>query len=481
MSDVVNKLWGFCHTLRHDGIDYGDYIEQLTYLLFLKMANERGIDLSKMEYEENKKKVEIDCSWQPFTQTSGTDLIDAFAQIMRALSRQSGLLGDIFTQAMPRFTNPVNLKKVINMIDEEDWSAMEVDVKGAAFEGLLEKSAAEGKKGAGQYFTPRVLINTIVNVMQPDPRSAKEYTICDPACGTSGFLMMAYEWLMAQTKGALDRKDALRIKKNTYFGQELVPRPRRLALMNLFLHGLEPRIYLGDSIYEPERGERYDCILTNPPFGTKGANQAPVRDDFTVSTSNKQLNFIQHVVTILKPGGRAAMVLPDNVLFSDAAGDVFKYLMEDCNMHTVLRLPNGTFTPYSQGVKANVIFFQKGLPTENCWIYDCRTNIPGVTKKDRPLTADMFTGFETSFGKDPNGQSKRKDLGEAGRFRSFSLSAIKERHYNLDITWLTDANLEDPNSLPEPQVLASDAITELNACVDELQLILDLIEVEETE
>ncbi len=481
MSDVVNKLWGFCHTLRHDGIDYGDYIEQLTYLLFLKMANERGIDLSKMVYEENKKKVEIDCSWQPFTLLSGTDLIDTFARIMRALSRQSGLLGDIFTQAMPRFTNPVNLKKVINMIDEEDWSAMEVDVKGAAFEGLLEKSAAEGKKGAGQYFTPRVLISTIVNVMQPDPRVAKEYKICDPACGTSGFLMMAYEWLMSQTKGALDRKDVLRIKKETYFGQELVPRPRRLALMNLFLHGLEPQIYLGDSIYEPERGERYDCILTNPPFGTKGANQAPVRDDFTVSTSNKQLNFIQHVVTILKPGGRAALVLPDNVLFSDQAGDVFKYLMEDCNVHTVLRLPNGTFTPYSQGVKANVIFFQKGLQTENCWIYDCRTNIPGVTKKDRPLTAQMFAEFEKCYGKDPNGQSKRKDLGEEGRFRSFSVSAIKERNYNLDITWLKDDTLEDPNSLPEPQVLASDAITELNACVDELQLILDLIESEETE
>lgn len=327
MSDVVNKLWGFCHTLRHDGIDYGDYIEQLTYLLFLKMANERGINLSKMEYEENKKKVVMDCSCQPFTEKSGTDLIDAFAQIMRALSRQSGLLGD--------------------------------------------------------------------------------------------------------------------------------------------------------SIYEPERGERYDCILTNPPFGTKGANQAPVRDDFTVSTSNKQLNFIQHVVTILKPGGRAAMVLPDNVLFSDQAGDVFKYLMEDCNVHTVLRLPNGTFTPYSQGVKANVIFFQKGFKTENCWIYDCRTNIAGVTKKDRPLTLGMFTEFERCYGKDPNGQTKRKDLGEEGRFRKFSLSAIKERDYNLDITWLKDENLEDPNSLPEPQVLAGDAITELNACVDELQEILTLIEAEE--
>jgi type I restriction enzyme M protein len=481
MSDVVNKLWGFCHTLRHDGIDYGDYIEQLTYLMFLKMANEKGIDLAKMEYEENKKIVKMDCSWQPFTEKSGTDLLDAFARIMRALSRQTGLLGDIFTQAMPRFTNPVNLKKVINMIDEEDWSSMEVDVKGAAFEGLLEKSAAEGKKGAGQYFTPRPLIGAIVQVMQPDPRAAKEFKICDPACGTSGFLMVAYEWLMAVTKGALERKDVLRIKKQTYFGQELVPRPRRLALMNLFLHGLEPQIYLGDSIYEPDRGERYDCILTNPPFGTKGANQAPVRDDFTVSTSNKQLNFIQHVVTILKPGGRAAMVLPDNVLFSDAAGDVFKYLMEDCNVHTVLRLPNGTFTPYSQGVKANVIFFQKGLPTENIWIYDCRTNIAGVTKKDRPLTAAMFADFETCYGKDPNGQSKRKDLGEAGRFRKFPLSQITERNYNLDITWLKDDNLEDPNSLPEPQLLAGDAITELNACVDELQLILDLIEAEEME
>jgi type I restriction enzyme M protein len=481
MSDVVNKLWGFCHTLRHDGIDYGDYIEQLTYLMFLKMANEKGIDLANMAYEENKKCIRMDCSWQPFTEKSGTDLLDAFAQIMRALSRQPGLLGDIFTQAMPRFTNPVNLKKVINMIDEEDWSSMDVDVKGAAFEGLLEKSAAEGKKGAGQYFTPRPLIGAIVHVMQPDPRAAKEYKICDPACGTSGFLMVAYEWLMAVSRGALDRKDVLRIKKQTYFGQELVPRPRRLALMNLFLHGLEPQIYLGDSIYEPDRGERYDCILTNPPFGTKGANQAPVRDDFTVSTSNKQLNFIQHVLTILKPGGRAAMVLPDNVLFSDEAGDVFKYLMEDCNVHTLLRLPNGTFTPYSQGVKANVIFFQKGLPTENTWIYDCRTNIAGVTKKDRPLTAAMFTEFETCYGKDPNGQSKRKDMGEAGRFRQFALSQIKERNYNLDITWLKDENLEDPNSLPEPQVLASDAITELNACVDELQLILDLIEAEDVE
>ncbi len=358
---------------------------------------------------------------------------------------------------------------------------MAVDVKGAAFEGLLEKSAAEGKKGAGQYFTPRVLISSVVKVMQPDPRVAKDYKICDPACGTSGFLMVAYEWLMEITKAALDRNEVSRIKKQTYYGQELVPRPRRLALMNLFLHGLEPKIYLGDSIYEPDRGERYECILTNPPFGTKGANQAPVRDDFTVSTSNKQLNFVQHVVTILKPGGRAAMVLPDNVLFSDQAGDVFKFLMEDCNLHTILRLPNGCFTPYSQGVKANVLFFQKGLATENTWIYDCRTNIPGVTKKDRPLVPKIFEEFETCYGDDPNGQATRKDLGEEGRFRKFALSQIIERNYNLDITWLKDESLEDPDSLPEPQVLVGDAITELTACVDELQEILDLLEAEEME
>jgi len=467
MFDVVNKLWGFCHTLRHDGIDYGDYIEQLTYLLFLKMADEKSIDINR-KY-----------NWNSILKLAGTELLDHYNEILRKLRDSEGILGDIFTQAMPRFTNPVNLKKVINMIDEVAWSSMEVDVKGAAFEGLLEKSAAEGKKGAGQYFTPRVLISSIVKVMQPDPRVAKEYKICDPACGTAGFLMLAYEWLMEISKGALERKEVLRIKKQTYYGQELVPRPRRLALMNLFLHGLETQIYLGDSIYEPERGERYDCILTNPPFGTKGANQAPVRDDFTVSTSNKQLNFIQHVVTLLHPGGRAAMVLPDNVLFSDEAGNVFKYLMEDCNVHTVLRLPNGTFTPYSQGVKANVIFFRKGLPTENTWVYDCRTNIPGVTKKDRPLVPKMFEKFEKCYGNDPNGQAKRKDLGKEGRFRKFSLSQIKERDYNLDITWLKDENLEDPNSLPEPQVLVGDAITELNACVDELQEILTLIESEE--
>jgi len=467
MSDIVNKLWGFCHTLRHDGVDYGDYIEQLTYLLFLKMADEKGIDVPK------------GCDWASLKDKSGTSLTDHYADMLRKLREAPGLLRDIFSQSVPRFNNPVNLKRVIAMIDEEDWSSMDIDVKGAAFEGLLEKAASEGKKGAGQYFTPRVLIQSIVRVMKPDPRGKAEFKIADPACGTGGFLVCSYEWLLEKTKGALDRNEAKRIKTKTYYGQDLVPRPRRLALMNLFLHGVEPHIYLGDTIYEPDRGERFDVVLTNPPFGTKGANQAPERDDFTIETSNKQLNFVQHVVNSLKPGGRAAMVLPDNCLFEGKAGEVFEVLMQDCNLHTILRLPRGTFTPYSQGVKANVIFFQKGYATENTWIFDGRSNVEVITKKDRPLTMEHFAEFEKCFGSDPNGGGKRKDLGETGRFRKFHISDIKERDYKLDITWLKDESLEDSDGLPEPQDLASEAITELEAAVDDLREIVELIEKEE--
>jgi type I restriction enzyme M protein len=464
MTDVVNKLWGFWHTLRHDGIDYGDYIEQLTYLLFLKMVEEKGVTIPK------------GCTWETLKKESGTGLIDLYADILRKLREEKGLLGDIFAQSMPRFNNPVNLKRLITMIDEEEWSAMDVDIKGAAFEGLLERAASEGKKGAGQYFTPRVLIKSIVRVMKPDPRVSPDFTICDPACGTGGFLMRAYEWLMEVTKGALDRNEIKRIKTKTYYGQDLVPRPRRLSLMNLFLHGLEPKIYLGDSIYEPNRGELYSCVLTNPPFGTKGANQAPEREDFTIETSNKQLNFVQHVMNILKPGGRAAVVLPDNCLFENKAGEVFEILMQDCNLHTILRLPRGTFTPYSQGVKANVIFFQKGRSTEHVWIFDARSNVAGITKKDRPLTPQHFAEFEKCYGKDPNGTSRREPV---ERFRKFHISEIKERNYKLDITWLKDESLEDADELPEPQDLAAEAITELEAVVDDLKEIFELVEKEE--
>src|SRR6266699_2188660 len=224
MSDVVQKLWGFCHTLRHDGIDYGDYIEQITYLLFLKMADERGIAIPK------------DCDWPTLRDYTGTELSDHYIDILRKLGKSPGLLGDIYAGAQSRFKNPVNLKRLIGLIDETEWTALDIDVKAAAFEGLLEKAASEGKKGAGQYFTPRVLIKSIVRVMKPDPRGKPEFTIADPACGTGGFIVASYEWLIGQTKGALERDLAKRVKSKTYFGQELVERPRRLTLMNLYLH-----------------------------------------------------------------------------------------------------------------------------------------------------------------------------------------------------------------------------------------------------
>ncbi|HOX06396.1 MAG TPA: class I SAM-dependent DNA methyltransferase [Planctomycetota bacterium] len=467
MSDIVQKLWGFCHTLRHDGIDYGDYIEQITYLLFIKMADERGVKLPK------------GCDWPALSKQSGTELSDGYIDILRKLGKEPGLLSDIFAGAQSRFANPVGLKKLIGLIDEVEWTALDVDVKAQAFEGLLEKAASEGKKGAGQYFTPRLLIQAIVRCMKPDPRAHKEVAICDPACGTGGFLMCAYEWFMEETKGgAVDRALARRIKSETYFGQELVERPRRLALMNLYLHGLEPHIKLGDSIYEVPDSRRFDVVLTNPPFGTKGANQAPEREDFTVSTSNKQLNFVQHVMTILKPGGRAAVVLPDNCLFADQAGEVFKLLAEDCDLHTVLRLPNGTFSPYSPGTKTNVVFFTKGRPTGRVWIYDARTNVPAITKKDRPLAAEHFAAFEKCYGQDPNGGAKRspKDSKE-DRWRPFDLKEVKERGYKLDgLKWLKDEGLEDSDDLPAPEELAGEAIEELQAAVGELKKVVAALE-----
>lgn len=452
MTDVVQKLWGFCNTLRHDGIDYGDYIEQLTYLLFLKMADERGIELP------------AGCDWPSLESRSGTDLADHYIDVLRRLAKERGLLGAIFVDAQSRFNNPVNLKRLVGLIDETEWTSLDIDVKAAAFEGLLEKAASEGKKGAGQYFTPRIIIQSVVRCIRPDPRAHKEFTVCDPACGTGGFLVAAYEWLMDQTKGgAVDRDLAKRLRHGTYYGADLVPRPRRLALMNLYLHGLEPDIALKDSIYEAFDGRWYDVVMTNPPFGTKGANQAPERDDFVIATSNKQLNFIQHVMTILKPGGRAAVVVPDNCLFADQAGDVFKDLTGQCDLHTVLRLPNGAFSPYSAGTKTNVIFFRKDVPTEHVWIYDARTNVPRITKKDRPLTPAHFAEFERWFRDDPNGRAKRDPADSPdGRWRSFHITEVAARDFKIDsLKWLKDESLDDSHELPEPEELAADAIAEL--------------------
>jgi type I restriction enzyme M protein len=458
MTDVAARLWGFCHTLRHDGIDYGDFIEQITYLLFIKMADERGIALPE------------GTDWDHLRAKSGTDLTDAYIEALRLLGREPGMLGDIFGGAQSRFTNPVNLKKLISLIDDTEWIALDVDVKAAAFEGLLEKAAAEGKKGAGQYFTPRILIQTMVRCIKPDPRVSRDFKIDDPACGTGGFLVAAHEWLMHETGGALNRDLAKRVRTRTYYGQELVARPRRLALMNLYLHQVEPHITLGDSLYEPPRSQRFDLVLMNPPFGTRGANQAPDRDDFVVSTSNKQLNFLQHVLTTLKPGGRAAVVVPDNVLFANQAGEVFAILMEDCDLHTVLRCPRGTFSPYSEGTKTNVIFFTKGRPTEQTWIYDARANVAKITKKQRPLTAKHFAGFEKCYGDDPSGCSKRaKRDSPDGRWRSFTIDEIKAHHYKIDsFKWLRDEEVDNPDDLPEPEELLTEAMEELQLALDDL-------------
>jgi type I restriction enzyme M protein len=248
--------------------------------------------------------------------------------------------------------------------------------------------------------------------------------------------------------------------------------------MNLYLHGIEPDIRIGDSIYEVPDSRRYDVILTNPPFGTKGANQNPEREDFTIATSNKQLNFIQHVLTLLKPGGRAAIVLPDNCLFADQAGEVFKILTQDCDLHTVLRLPNGTFTPYSPGTKTNVVFLSKGYPTETVWIYDARTNVPHITKKERPLTQGHFAEIEKCYGKDPNGRSKRKSkVSKEDRWRSFHISEVQDRDFKIDsLKWLKDESLDDVAGLPDPEELATDAVSELEAAVEGLNAIIAFLE-----
>ncbi len=457
MSDVVGKLWGFCNTLRHDGINYGDYVEQLTYLLFLKLADERGVAVPQ------------GCAWSDLRAKSGTELLDYYIESLRTLAKQKGILGDIFAGSLSKFREPVNLKKLIGLIDETEWSALDVDLKAQAYEGLLQKYAAE-QKGAGQYFTPREAIRCVVRCMRLDIRGSPDFSIHDPACGTAGFLIGAYEWMMKQTHEGADlrREDRERLQKRTFSGVEIVLETRRLALMNLYLHEIEADIYYGDALADgPHMGKRHDCIMTNPPFGTKGAGEAPSREDFTVKTSNKQLNFLQHLMTILKPGGRAAIVLPDNVLFEEHAGrEVRKLLLSDCDLHTILRLPIGTFTPYSPGVKANILFFRKGLPTEKVWIYDLRTNVEKVTK-GHPLTDDCFKDFEACYHAKPRVETER--------FKRFTKKDIEDRDYNLDIFWLKDDSLENSENLADPEDIIGDAVAQLEKALGSLnELILKL-------
>ncbi|TKC04866.1 class I SAM-dependent DNA methyltransferase [Pedobacter frigoris] len=462
--DLVNKFWNFCHTLRHEGVDYIDYIEELTYLLFLKIADEREIEIPK------------GCSWNDLIIYEEEDLLKRYNSILSELSREKSILGDIFSQPMAKIRNASSLKKLLNLIDEVNWSEFDKDVLGAMFEGLLEKAANESKKGAGQYFTPRPLIEAIIRVMKPDPLESPNFKISDVACGTAGFIISSFEWWKKNSSLKLSKVQKEKVFAKTYFGQELVVRPRRMAQMNLYLHGIEPNIRLGDTIYEPLSDERFSCILTNPPFGSKGSNQLPDRSDFLVKTSNKQLNFVQHVISSLEDKGRAAIVLPDNVLFEDKAIELWRHAMKFCNVHTILRLPNGTFTPYAQGVKANVIFLQKGLPTENVWIFDARNNIEGITKIDRPLNRSHFDEFEANYGQDPNGLSPRKGQGIDGRFRKFSIKEIKEQNYRLDFTWLIDKSSENNFEEISSEEIVTEAINKIKGMLLDLEDVLSQIE-----
>jgi len=425
MIDVGQKIWHFCHTLRDEGMSYGNYIEQLTYLLFLKMAAERDAEIPK------------GCGWNDLIKESGDDLMKKYDVILEKLSKTKGVLGDIFANAKNLFRKPVGLKKIIDMINDIDWGSIPVDKLGTIYEDLLQRYAEEKKGGAGQYFTPRPLIKTMCKVMKP----AKNMKIHDPACGTGGFLIAASEYILEEIGGKLDPDDETKLKYSTFSGQELVLDTRRLCVMNLYLHGIHDGIEYGDSLAEQKEAE-WDMVLTNPPFGVKSGGEVPHRPDFNVETANKQLNFVQHVMSGLKQNGKAAMVLPDNVLFEEGAGkELRKVWLRGFNVHTILRLPIGAFT-YVPGVKANVVFFDKGKKTEDVWVYDMRSNITKINKGN-PLKEADFDDFVKLY-------AKRK---ETDRFKKYSLKTLEERDYNLDIKWLKDDSLnqeyEDPDVILE--------------------------------
>lgn len=455
MTDVVQKLWGFCDYLRHDGMNYGDYITQLTYLLFLKMAYEKDRKLPK------------GCNWNELLSYSGSDLLEEYTRIQLTLGKEKGLLGDIFAKSQSAFTNPTNLKKLLNLMDEIEWTSLDIDIKAAAYEGLLEKYAAT-EKGAGQYFTPRVVIRSIIRCVKPDFTKSSDYTIHDPACGTSGFLIGAFEWIMKQTDDGSKLKipDRKRLIEKTFSGMDNVVSTRRLGLMNCFLHEIEPIIYFGNSLGEgPHVSKRHNLILTNPPFGSGGAGGVPTRDDFLFQTSNKQLNFLQHIMTLLKIGGQAAMVVPDGVLFDNTGKGIRENLLKAFDLRTILRLPDGTFTPYANA-KANVIFFTKGVPTKEVWIYDLRTNIPNIRKRN-PLTEKLFEDFEKCYHQKP-----RK---ETERFKKFTKKYVEDNDYNLDIKFVEDQNVERTEGLPDPKVIAKEISQTLKSALNSIdELVVEI-------
>ena len=472
-SAIVQKLWNYCNVLRDDGISYGDYVEQLTYLLFLKMADEQ----TKPPFRKESV-VPVGLDWESLVDKEGAVLETHYRHILDTLALESGTLGVIFRKSQNRIQDPAKLKRIIQLINDETWIGLDIDVKGDIYEGLLQKNAEDIKSGAGQYFTPRPLIQAIVEVMRPEPMQ----TICDPACGTGGFFLAAHDYL-ASRSAELDREQKRFLRDGTFHGVDLVDSVVRLCVMNLHLHGIggaKSPVETGDSLIS-DTGERFDMVLTNPPFGKKssitivdekgsaGKNALTYeREDFWATTSNKQLNFLQHVKTILQINGRAAIVVPDNVLFEGGAGEtVRKKLLHECDVHTLLRLPTGIF--YAQGVKANVLFFDRKPAsetpwTEKLWIYDLRTN-QRFTLKTKQMRYEDLHDFIACYNPD-----NRRDRKETERFKSYSYDKLmQEDKASLDIFWLRDESLEDTENLPEPDELAEDIAANLAAALEQFQ------------
>ena len=476
---IVQKLWNYCNILRDDGLSYGDYVEQLTYLLFLKMAHEQT-----QPPLNRPSVVPEEYNWPSLLKLEGDELEIHYRKTLENLGKQGGMLGTIFRKAQNKIQDPAKLRRLIaDLIDREQWMTLDADVKGDAYEGLLEKNAEDVKTGAGQYFTPRALIRAIVDVMHPAPRQ----TIFDPGCGTGGFLLIAHEFISRHYDLDKDQKKHLRF--DALKGMEIVDNTARLCAMNLLLHGIggdDCPVKVGDSL-NAKPSETYDIVITNPPFGKKSSvtvineegeqskeSLVVVRDDFWASTSNKQLNFLQHVKSLLNIHGRAAIVVPDNVLFEGGAGEtVRRKLLHECEVHTLLRLPTGIF--YAQGVKANVLFFDRKPASETpwtktLWIYDFRTN-QHFTLKTNPLKRSDLDDFVACYN--PTNRHERKPT---ERFKPFEHEDLLKRDkVSLDIFWLKDESLEDSANLPDPDVIAAEIAEDLEAALDQFsQIATDL-------
>jgi len=489
-QQIVNKAWNYAHVLRDDGLSYMAYTEQITFLLFLKMVDEQ----TKPPYNRPPI-IPPELGWQSLLKLDGDELEVHYRHVLEELGRQPGSLGEIFKKARPEIQNPATLKKlIVDLIDTERWMSMDADVKGDIYEGLLSRSAQESPKGAGQYFTPRALIKGIVDAIQPSPSD----TICDPACGTGGFLLAAHDYVVREHGQDLDPDQKKHLKEGFIRGADIVPATARLCLMNLMLHGIgtDPApVKSGLDSLASDPGDRYSLVLTNPPFGKKSSiaivteegelekeDHAYERQDFWTTTKNKQLNFLQHVHTILKVNGRCAIVVPDNVLFEGGAGEmVRRNLLAQCDVHTLLRLPTGIF--YAQGVKANVLFFDKKpareVPwTERLWVYDLRTNMH-FTLKTNPLARQDLDEFAECYA-----PGLRRDRAETwseenseGRWRSFGYDEIAKRDkLNLDIFWLKDKSLEDSEDLPEPDVIAREIVDDLQTALEQFAAIAAQLE-----